>query len=225
MTPVSGAIGPPLGIGYLPFEATELELPKGSTLALFSDGLIESRHHDIDHGMKDLCHVLAQPMENLEALCDAVIGAHVGGRPADDVALLIARTHVLSPGQVATCDIPPDPSMVQRARKWVGQQLKEWGLTEEEFVTELVVSELVTNAIRYGAPPIQLRLIRDRTLTCEVSDGSSTAPHLRHARVFDEGGRGLLLVAQLTEKWGTRHTTMGKTIWCEQIPATGVPHV
>jgi two-component sensor histidine kinase len=79
-----------------------------------------------------------------------------------------------------------------------------------------VVSELVTNAIRYGEPPIRLRLIRDTSLICEVSDASNTAPHLRRARAFDEGGRGLLLVAQLTQGWGTRHTTEGMTIWCAQ---------
>jgi hypothetical protein len=81
---------------------------------------------------------------------------------------------------------------------------------------ELVVSELVTNAIRYGTGPIHLRLIKDRSLICEVSDGSNTAPHLRRARTFDEGGRGLLLVAQLTQRWGTRQTPRGKTIWAEQ---------
>ncbi len=85
---------------------------------------------------------------------------------------------------------------------------------------ELVVSELVTNAIRYGEPPIQLRLIRDGALICEVSDGSSTSPHLRRAHAYDEGGRGLLLVAQLTERWGSRQTTTGKTIWAElSLPA------
>lgn len=71
---------------------------------------------------------------------------------------------------------------------------------------------LVTNAIRYAEPPIQLRLIHDNTLICEVSDGSNTAPHLRRARTYDEGGRGLLLVAQLTQHWGTRQSTQGKTI-------------
>jgi anti-sigma regulatory factor (Ser/Thr protein kinase) len=96
-------------------------------------------------------------------------------------------------------------------------------LSEASFVTELVVSELVTNAIRYGSEPIQLRLIcindrkvRDRALICEVSDSNPTSPHLRRARIFDEGGRGLLLVAQLTSNWGTRHTPEGKTIWAEQ---------
>ncbi|WP_420708002.1 PAS domain-containing protein [Streptomyces sp. 142MFCol3.1] len=87
---------------------------------------------------------------------------------------------------------------------------------EVTFPAELVVSELVTNAIRYGEPPIRLRLIHDAdTLICEVSDSSHTAPHLRRAKIFDEGGRGLLLVAQLTQRWGSRHTPEGKTIWAE----------
>ncbi|XUL94466.1 ATP-binding protein [Streptomyces galilaeus] len=107
-----------------------------------------------------------------------------------------------------------------QVRANAARQLEVWGLTEASFITELVVSELVTNAIRYGADPIRLRLIRDRALICEVSDASSTAPHLRRARVFDEGGRGLLLVAQLTDRWGSRQHARGKTIWCEQaLPA------
>lgn len=84
------------------------------------------------------------------------------------------------------------------------------------YATELIVSELVTNAIRYGGSPITLRLIQDRTLICEVSDSSSTAPHLRRAPTFDEGGRGLMLVAQMAQRWGTRHIPTGKTIWAEQ---------
>ncbi|MET7736753.1 ATP-binding protein [Streptomyces sp. NPDC005402] len=78
-----------------------------------------------------------------------------------------------------------------------------------------MVSELFTNAIRYGHPPVGLRLIRDTALICEVSDAGSTAPHLRRARVFDEGGRGLLIVAQLAHRWGSRYTRNGKTIWVE----------
>jgi anti-sigma regulatory factor (Ser/Thr protein kinase) len=99
----------------------------------------------------------------------------------------------------------------------VARRLAGWGLDDAVFVTELVVSELITNAIRHAKPPIQLRLIRDRTLICEVSDASSTAPHLRHACAFDEGGRGLLLVSQLTQRWGCRQTPHGKVIWAEQV--------
>jgi anti-sigma regulatory factor (Ser/Thr protein kinase) len=141
--------------------------------------------------------------------------------PSDDVALLLARTRALGADRIATWDVHPDPEHVAATRQAATDQLTAWGLDEAAFVTELVVSELVTNAIRYGAPPIQLRLMRDRTLICEVSDGSSTSPHLRRAHAFDEGGRGLLLVAQLTQRWGSRQTDSGKTIWAEQpLPPT-----
>ena len=113
--------------------------------------------------------------------------------------------------------MPADPAAVGRGpRRSASRQLARWGLDELAFTTELVLSELVTNAIRYGTAPIRLRLLRDRTLICEVSDGSSTSPHLRYAATTDEGGRGLFLVAQLTERWGTRYTPEGKVIWAEQ---------
>ncbi|MGA5207427.1 SpoIIE family protein phosphatase [Streptomyces variegatus] len=215
-TPVAAQPGPPLGIGGLPFEATELELPEGSLLALFTDGLVQSRERDVDEGIAELQRVLDCSATSLEALCDTVMDAMLPERRTDDAALLLARTHALDPRHVADWDIEPDPAQVPRARKFAVDQVDAWGLEEASFVTELVVSELVTNAIRYGEPPIRLRLIRDGSLICEVSDASNTAPHLRRARAFDEGGRGLLLVAQLTQGWGTRHTTNGKTIWCAQ---------
>jgi anti-sigma regulatory factor (Ser/Thr protein kinase) len=207
---------PPLGLGGLPFESTEIELPPGSILALYTDGLIESRDHDIDVGLEQLRCALTHPAPSLEATCDNVLGAVLGEHPADDVALLVARTQALQGDRVATWDLPADPAVVSEARKQVGTKLASWGLDDAAFVTGLVVSELVTNAIRHAESPIQLRLIRDHTLICEVSDGSSTAPHLRRARAFDEDGRGLLLVSQLTERWGTRQTPHGKTIWAEQ---------
>ncbi|WP_443063484.1 ATP-binding protein [Streptomyces sp. NBC_00663] len=96
--------------------------------------------------------------------------------------------------------------MVRTARAEVCEQLSTWGSEELGFSAELVVSELVTKAIRYGCPLIRLRLIHDRILLLvEVCDDSNTTPRLRRARVFDEDGRGLLLVARLAEHWGTRH--------------------
>ncbi|MER7374836.1 SpoIIE family protein phosphatase [Streptomyces lanatus] len=223
-TPVPAQPGPPLGIGGLPFEATELELPEGSLLALYTDGLLESRERDADERIAELQRVLNHSATSLEALCDTVIGAMLPARRTDDAALLLVRTHALDPRHVADWDVEPDPAQVPHARKFAVDQVDAWGLEEASFVTELVVSELVTNAIRYGEPPIRLRLIRDTSLICEVSDASNTAPHLRRARAFDEGGRGLLLVAQLTQGWGTRHTTNGKTIWCAQTLPQSEPH-
>ncbi|MGI5138749.1 SpoIIE family protein phosphatase [Streptomyces sp. CA-106110] len=206
--------GPPLGLGGLPFEAAEVDLPEGSLLALYTDGLIESRGRDIDEGIDALRHALTQPAPSLDALCDAVLARLLPDRP-DDIALLVARTRALPADQVATWDVPSDPAVVAQARTNASQRLAAWGLDELAFTTELVVSELVTNAIRYGQPPIQLRLIHDRRVICEVSDASDSSPHLRRARVFDEGGRGLMLVAQFAQRWGVRHAAQGKTIWAE----------
>jgi len=218
VAPAKVSNGPPLGLGGLPFEATEFELPEGSLLVLYSDGLIETRDHDIDHGFDVLCRTLAHAEPSLEATCDAVFEALISSWPRDDVALLVARTRALDDEHVATWTVEPDPAEVTRVRKEVSRRLSAWGLADSSFTAELIASELVTNSIRYAAPPISLRLIHARTLVCEVSDGSSTSPHLRRARAYDEGGRGLMLVAQLAHRWGTRHTAQGKTIWAE-IPA------
>ncbi|WP_329334570.1 SpoIIE family protein phosphatase [Streptomyces sp. NBC_01352] len=209
--------GPPLGLGGLPFESAELELTEGTVLSLYTDGLIETRERDVDASHALLCEALAVPSSSLEETCDRVLhGLLPAGGALDDVALLLARTRGLPASQVATWDIPADPALVAPIRKQVVGQLGRWELSEAAFTAELVVSELVTNAIRYGSHPIRLRLIHDdTTLICEVSDTSHTAPHLRRAKTWDEGGRGLLLVAQLTQRWGSRHTTDGKTIWSE----------
>jgi serine phosphatase RsbU (regulator of sigma subunit)/anti-sigma regulatory factor (Ser/Thr protein kinase) len=213
--------GPPLGLGGLPFESAELEMPDGSLIALFTDGLIESGGRDIDSALADLGRALTST-GSLDQICDDVLDTLLSGPSQDDIALLLARTRSLDASQVASWELPADPAIVAQARKTAVDQLTSWGLEEASFVTELVVSELVTNAIRYGLPPIRLRLIHGTDcLICEVSDASSTAPHLRRARVFDEGGRGLMLVAQLAQRWGTRHTPHGKTIWTEQTLGTG----
>jgi Histidine kinase-like ATPase domain len=178
----------------------------------------------VDTALTLLRTVLARAPASLEATCEDLLSALLPGRPTDDIALLVARTRALDARHVATgtSDLPSDPALVASARTYASGQLAAWGLEEPSFTTELMASELVTNAIRDGKAPIQLRMILQSTLTCEVSDASSTAPHLRHARVFDEGGRGLLLVAQLTERWGARHSGEGKVIWAEQaLPGRG----
>ncbi|WP_406162588.1 SpoIIE family protein phosphatase [Streptomyces sp. NBC_00882] len=214
--------GPPLGLGGVPFESVEVTLSPGSLLALYTDGLVESRQRDLDAGLEVLRTALTVPADSLEDVCEHVVRTALPNSPVDDAALLLVRTRALDGRRVAAWDIAADAAAVSRVRSESVRRMVSWGLQEAAFVTELVVSELVTNAIRYGAPPIQLRLIHDHVLTCEVSDASSTAPHMRRARVFDEGGRGLLLVAQLTQRWGTRQTSTGKTIWCEQALPTEV---
>jgi PAS domain S-box-containing protein len=217
---------PPLGLGGLPFEDAETELPEGSLLVLYTDGLIESRQRDIDTGLtamqKVLRDVRVRPggpqhaTPSLETICDSLVDALLPERAEDDAALLVARTRALPADRIATWDLPAEPAVVAGARARAAGQLAAWGLEQLTFTTELIVSELLTNAIRHAQPPIQVRMILDDALSCEVSDGSSTAPHLRRAGRYDEGGRGLLLVASLAERWGSRPTRTGKTIWAQQ---------
>ncbi|MFF3455248.1 SpoIIE family protein phosphatase [Streptomyces sp. NPDC002730] len=208
--------GPPLGLGGMPFETAELELAEGTQLVLYTDGLIEDRTRDIDVGIELLRQALAShPDRSPEESCQAVLDELLPGRPKDDVALLIARTRAIPPDHVANWDVPFDPAAVAGMRAAVAEKLDDWGLSELAFAMELVLSELITNALRYGSAPVTVRLLRDRTLTCEVADGSSTSPHLRYAATMDEGGRGLFLVAQMAERWGTRYTPQGKVIWAE----------
>ncbi|WP_354006168.1 ATP-binding protein [Streptomyces sp. NBC_00154] len=133
----------------------------------------------------------------------------------------MAATRIFAPSRIGEWDIEPDPSAVAGVRKEVSQWLTDRGLEEELFATELILSELVTNAIRHGGAPIRVRMLHNRSLICEVSDSGSTAPHLRYASTTDEGGRGLYLVAQFADRWGTRYTDMGKVIWSEQTPGAG----
>jgi serine phosphatase RsbU (regulator of sigma subunit)/PAS domain-containing protein/anti-sigma regulatory factor (Ser/Thr protein kinase) len=209
-------LSPPLGVGGHPFEAGELELPEGSRLVLFTDGLIEGRGTDIDEGLRRLRSAVAGPDLTPEETCRAVMESVMPRHPGDDVALLVARTRLLDPSRVAAWDVPVDAMAVSGVRTEVSRRLGEWGLEDLSFTTELILSELLTNAIRYGAPPVRVRLLFGRTLVLEVSDGSNTSPRLRHASTTDEGGRGLFLVSQFADRWGTRYVARGKVIWAEQ---------
>ncbi|MDX2816521.1 SpoIIE family protein phosphatase [Streptomyces sp. PA03-5A] len=215
--------GAPLGLGLGPvaFESMELELPEGSLLGLYTDGLVESRNDDIDVGLHRLGTTLAQPGRSLETLCSEAIETLPIQAPADDVTLLLARTRTLQPAHVASWDLRNEPAAVRTARNLAARQLSAWGLERLVPPVELIVSELVTNAIRYGKGPSRLRLIQHHVLTCEVSDTSASHPRPRCPRALDDNGRGLFLVSQLSRRWGTRSATDGKVVWAEQdLPST-----
>ena len=145
--------GTPLGLGLVPFEAVELELPEGSVLAFYTDGLVETRDQDIDTGMHRLATVLAHPRLPLEDLCSAAVDTLPAPAPSDDVTLLLARTRTLGPEQVVSWELPSDPAVVSSARSLAVRQLTQWGLQDLAATTELIVSELVTNAIRHAGGP------------------------------------------------------------------------
>ncbi|MFF8424393.1 SpoIIE family protein phosphatase [Streptomyces sp. NPDC016566] len=213
--------GPPLGrTEGPPFAATTIPLPDGSVLAFYTPSLLHT-----SQSPEILQRVLAHTDRPLQDLCDDVLYRLRNDTDHGDVILLLARTHTLPADQVAAWHLDPHPKAVATARTHAQHQLTHWGVDEETaYTTETIVSELVTNAIRHGTPPVRLRLIKDRTLTCEVHDSNALAPRLRHAKTIDEGGRGLFIIAQLAQNWGVRYSLDGKIVWAEQTlpPATSL---
>ncbi|SEB60452.1 PAS domain S-box-containing protein [Streptomyces sp. 2224.1] len=207
--------GMPLGVGGEPFEEIEVELPDGALLALYTDGLVESRHHPLEEGLQAFRTALSRADRPLEDACDQVLSAMDTSHGEDDIALLMARVHGLPKDAVGDWNLAPEARSVARARELARDQLTDWGLQELVDTTELLVSELVTNALRHGHGEIRLRLLLDRTLVCEVWDADLAQPRRRRARDTDEGGRGLQLVGLLSQGWGSRRTPRGKTVWFE----------
>ncbi|PWI43956.1 histidine kinase [Streptomyces sp. ICBB 8177] len=207
---------PPLGLGAATVEMCELTLEEGSRLVLYTDGLLRGDGRDTGRGLELLCATLGRAGPGCAATRDAVSAAMIPASPRDDAVLLVAGTRRLGADRVAQWEVPQDPAAVAPARAACMRQLAAWGLDDAAFAAELILSELITNAVRYGQPPITVRLLRDRTLTCEVSDGAGTSPRVRRASALDEGGRGLFLVAQFAQRWGVRYTTNGKVVWSEQ---------
>ncbi len=209
--------GAPIGVGGVPFESVRVRVEPGDRLVMCTDGLVEVRGEDIGVGLATLCESAAHPAASMDDACDTIIRAlNTRGGRKDDVALLMARLNGIDAEDVAEWRIARDPVQVGRARAVVREQLHDWGLTRLVDVAELLVSELVTNALRHSeGRPVELRLVRGDTLLCEVEDDDHELPTLLNAGPHDEFGRGLRLVSTLAREWGTSRTSVGKTVWFE----------
>ncbi|MEV4561609.1 SpoIIE family protein phosphatase [Kitasatospora sp. NPDC049285] len=207
--------GLPLGVGGEPFEEVDVDLPEGAVLGLYTDGLVESRKHQLDEGLRAFREALTNGSSRLEELCDQVLDELNPHHGEDDIALLMAKVQALPKGSVGDWRLPPEPTSVAKAREAACGWLLERGLDELVDTSELLVSELVTNALRHGRGEIRLRLLRDKTMVCEVWDDAYAQPRQRRAQETDEGGRGLQLVSLLAERWGSRRTPKGKIVWFE----------
>ncbi|MCM2576270.1 ATP-binding SpoIIE family protein phosphatase [Streptomyces meridianus] len=215
--------GAPIGVGGVAFEAVELDAPTGATLLLYTDGLVESRLRDVWTGIHQLRDRLTATAEltgadhapPLEPLCDEVLDMLGPGDRDDDIALLAARFEGISPEDVALWHLDPDETAPGRARRLARSALQQWDLEDLTDSVQLLISEVVTNAVRYAERPVTLRLLRTDVLRCEVGDDVPQLPRLRQARPSDEGGRGLYLVNRLARRWGATRLSTGKVVWFE----------
>jgi anti-sigma regulatory factor (Ser/Thr protein kinase) len=108
---------------------------------------------------------------------------------------------------------------VPRARQLVGDQLRDWGLSDVVDPLKLTAGELVTNAVQHGQGPIQLTmaLLGDR-VRLEVCDHGGGHPAIRPVQLSGPaiGGWGLRLVDQLVDSWGTHNTSGQTVVWIEK---------
>ncbi|KIF77643.1 PAS/PAC sensor protein [Streptomyces sp. 150FB] len=219
--------GAPIGVGKVAFETATVRVAPGDRLVLCTDGLVEVRGQDIGEGLAALCASAAHPAASMDDACDTIIRAlNSGGGRKDDVALLMARLAGIPAGDVAEWRLALDPREVARARRLVRERLLDWNLPEAVENAELMVSELVTNAVRHGRTrSVDLRLVRDDdtdALLCEVADDEPAPATLLDAGENDTAGRGLRVVSGLAREWGSSTTARGKTVWFEQALARKV---
>lgn len=217
--PLTGAAGPPLGVGPLSLAEQHQRLPSGALVALYTDGLVERRGQDLEIGL----HLLAGRLSgvpahgHLDAAIQDIVETLLPDDPDDDVALLLARVpDVTVAYPEARMAVPVDRAAVSAARRFACSTLEAWnvsGDTMDDAV--LAISELVTNAMLHGRPPIELRLrCTAAELVVEVSDGYPAPPRRLRPTLDDEHGRGLMLVAAVAERWGTRPGADAKWVWC-----------
>ncbi|HEX6855694.1 MAG TPA: SpoIIE family protein phosphatase [Streptosporangiaceae bacterium] len=221
---LSLAPAPPLGIGSGSVQSKFVPVTDGSLLVLYTDGLVENRTRDIDVGLRLLGEIFgpgaaARPLEDL---CRATLAGVYSDQQRDDIALLMARLSRISAENHVSWTLPAELTSARRARGLIRRPLTRWNLADLIPVTELLVSELVTNSVRYAQGMIGLRLVLEGGLVVEVTDDSAALPRLRHPGEDDERGRGLQVISQFAQRWGARRTATGKVVWCEQpLPHAG----
>ncbi|MFF0720045.1 SpoIIE family protein phosphatase [Micromonospora sp. NPDC003816] len=208
--------GAPLGIGYRPATGTVAFSP-GDTLLLFSDGVVERRRQGLSHGLARLAEsVAAAPSGDPRALCAAAT-ASVPGATEDDVAVL-AVEYALRPSRSARMEVPAEPTAPSRVRHWMTALLTEWRVAESVIgAAVLCTSELTTNALLHAGTEalVEIDLSPERLLVSVADSGSRGTVTRARTDTLSSRGRGLGLIEELTDAWGTDPTVRGSTVWFE----------
>ncbi len=221
--PLDAPVGPPLGVvNDQEYEVGTVRLGRGDTLVLFTDGLVEDSARSFDEGLASVLATLcASETGDLESLADRLLAGSVDpDHRSDDVALLVVRHDGLPesalPAHARTWIDREDPRAARAAREFIGAHVSEPALADLRETAVLLVSEVVTNALRHTDGRVDLELWRfaDR-VRVEVSDETSRNPVPAVSALLDESGRGVPLMDALSDRWGTSPHGAGKVVWFE----------
>ncbi len=216
---LDAAAGPPLGSGPFALGEDTVALPAGSLLTLYTDGLVERRDRPLDVGIDALGTHLVSASATTGDVPQQLVRALVPDGSDDDIAVLVARVPPLERGATTTLAIDAEASAIPRARAFAAESLGDLPDPVPDDAL-LLVSEMVTNAILHGQPPIRLHVQRrDAQVLIEVEDQATAIPRKRRPGPHDEHGRGLQLVDAIANEWGIRPTPRGKAVWCLLGPA------
>jgi PAS domain S-box-containing protein len=207
---------PPLGVVGSRMEQVSVPLPTGSTVVLYTDGLVERRGEDLDEGINDLRDLCAELDVPLEQVPERLVQRRLPDGPDDDVAVLVARVRAARVQSVRELELTAPEVAAAEARDLVRDLLGDLGVSDRRVLEDavLVTSELVTNALLHTELPAALRLVSTpEELRIEVHDRSAAQPQRRRPGAQDEHGRGLTIVAALSRGWGARLTEAGKVVW------------
>ncbi|MFC4105969.1 ATP-binding SpoIIE family protein phosphatase [Micromonospora zhanjiangensis] len=213
----------PLGLGGRRTGSTVTLLP-GDTLLFYSDGVVERRHQGLSAGFDDLARAVAGAVSgDPRTLCALATGA-VTGATDDDVAVL-AVEYALAPSRSASIEVPAEPTAPGRVRHWMSDQLAAWGVPEQVIGSAvLCTSELTTNALLHAgtAARVEIDLSPERLLVSVADSGTRGRVTRARTDALSSRGRGLGLIEQLSDAWGTDPTVRGSTVWFELlIPRDG----
>ena len=209
------ATNPPLGARAGRYEEHRVSLPPGSLVVLYTDGLVERRRRPLDVGIDKLAALVSADGRAPAELANLLIETLAADGTDDDIAILIAQATADEAQRVAVLDVPADPTAVHDGRAFAERTMRDWGVPRDVIEdATLVVSELLTNAIVHGRPPIRMRLHKTRReLAVEVDDAASAMPRKLYAAPEDVRGRGLFIVGELSSRWAARANGTGKTVW------------
>ncbi|HET6533901.1 MAG TPA: SpoIIE family protein phosphatase [Actinoplanes sp.] len=210
--------GAPLGLGGR-WQTGTVTLEPGDTILMFSDGVVERRDRALADGLDALVAVAAGAVSGDPRNICALATAAVDGPTDDDVAVLaVERAVALS--RSATMLVAAEPTGPSRVRQWMTARLRDWAVPDPVIgAAILCTSELTTNALLHAGTPAEVRidLSAERLLVSVADTGTRGSVTRAHTDALSSRGRGLGLIEELSDSWGTDPTVRGSTVWFEML--------